>query len=350
MQILFERYLHAIAFWILASARVPILKKNETGCKAGDRCLFPHHKVDEQPKKKTKKSNFPKRRESDDENAVAVVKSVSQLGCVSQDSDALVSQGRTFRGNPMKKVLEPIQWVRFTKSTLRQASIREKKGPSLGKINVKNLHQRSPYAVKFEDRSHEETERQQRCARSKAWNLAKNKYKLKEKDKAAFRGRMGDFNSAELETTRTSRSPTTVMTASGEVQTREQARVCVKQVDLVFKVILLEETPAVFPWETLWESWVYTLDQLSETTSHQKWHENWLQYIQLCTICGFWFITEFFFNYTFTYFSIIFITGFRIWCQQIHRNSSTNKKWKYEWRATERPAAWNHRNRKQKEK
>ena len=40
--------------------------------------------------------------------------------------------------------------------------------------------------MKFEDRSHEETERQQRCARSKAWNLAKNIYKLKEKDMAAF--------------------------------------------------------------------------------------------------------------------------------------------------------------------
>ena len=38
----------------------------------------------------------------------------------------------------------------------------------------------------FEDRSHEETERQQRCARSKAWNLVKNIYKLKEKDTAAF--------------------------------------------------------------------------------------------------------------------------------------------------------------------
>ena len=60
-----------------------------------------------------------------------------------------------------------------------------KKGPSLGQIQVKNPHQRSPYAVKFEDRS-QETERQQRCAQSKAWNLDKNIYKLKEKDKATF--------------------------------------------------------------------------------------------------------------------------------------------------------------------
>ena len=66
--------------------------------------------------------------------------------------------------NPMQKVLEPIQRVRFTQSTLRQASIREKKGPSLAKIQVNVPHQRSPNAMKFEDRSQEETQRQQRCA------------------------------------------------------------------------------------------------------------------------------------------------------------------------------------------
>ena len=141
----------------------------------------------------------------------------------------------------MQKVLEPIRRIRFTNSTLRQASIREKKGPSLGKIQVKAPHQRSPYVMKFEDGSHEETERQQRCARSKAWNLAKNIYKLKEEDKAAFyfpaekwvlpaastkepeerefvvdsgasmhMVSKKDLNSAELETIRTSRSPLVV--------------------------------------------------------------------------------------------------------------------------------------------
>ena len=117
---------------------------------------------------------------------MAIVKSVSQLGCVSQDSDALVSQGGKSRRNPMQKVLEPIQRVRFTRPTRRQASIPEKKGPSMGKINVKVLHPRSHYAMKLEDRSRDETERQQRCARSKAWNFAKNIYKLKEKDMATF--------------------------------------------------------------------------------------------------------------------------------------------------------------------
>ena len=47
-----------------------------------------------------------------------------------------------------------------SQSTLRQASIREDKGPSPGKIQVKLPHQRSPYAMKLENRSQEETERQ----------------------------------------------------------------------------------------------------------------------------------------------------------------------------------------------
>ena len=165
-------------------------------------------------------------------------------------------------------------WDRFEKygslslPTLRQASIREKKGLSLGKIQVKHPQQRSPCAMKFEDGSHEKTERQQRCARSKPWNLAKNIYKLKENHKTTFYSPAEEWilsaastkepeerefvvdskasmhmvskrylNSAELETMRTSRSPT-VMTANGEVQTREEATVYVKELDLFVTVML----------------------------------------------------------------------------------------------------------------
>ena len=132
--------------------------------------------------------------------------------------------------------------------------------------------------MNFEDRSHEETERQQRCARRKAWNLAKNIYKLK--DKAAFYFPAGewvllaastkepeerefvvdsgasmymvskkDLNSAELGTMRISRSPTTVMTANGEVQTREEATVHVKELDFFLsKLCFLKKLPQFFPW------------------------------------------------------------------------------------------------------
>ena len=61
-----------------------------------------------------------------------------------------------------------------------------------------------------------------------------------------------DLNSAELETMRTSRSPTTVMTANCEVQTREEAMVYVKKLALFVLVMFLEETPgSSFLGETL---------------------------------------------------------------------------------------------------
>ena len=143
--------------------------------------------------------------------------------------------------------------------------------------------------MKFEDRCHEATERQEPCAGSKAWNIAKNICKLKEKDQVSLCSpteewvlsaasteepedrefvvdsgvsvhMVGkrDLNSAELETMRTSRSPTTVMTANGEVLTREEATVYVKELDFFVTVMLLEETPAVRSLGKLCEDHGYT--------------------------------------------------------------------------------------------
>ena len=75
--------------------------------------------------------------------------------------------------------------VQFSEATLRHANIRESTGPSLRVIQVKNPHQRSPYALKFEDRQ-EETPRQERCARGDAWRMARSILKLKEEDKTNF--------------------------------------------------------------------------------------------------------------------------------------------------------------------
>ena len=86
------------------------------------------------------------------------MKDVRQLGCALQDTEPLESSSILRKST---KVLGPIRRVRFTRAALRQANIRENKGPSRGKMQVKLLHQRSPYAMKFEDRSQEETERQE---------------------------------------------------------------------------------------------------------------------------------------------------------------------------------------------
>ena len=77
-----------------------------------------------------------------------------------------------------------------------------------------------------------------------------------------------DFDSAELETMRTSRNPAMVMTANGEVQTREEATVYVKELDLFVTVMFLEETPAVLSLGKLCEDHGYSY----HWTSGQKPH------------------------------------------------------------------------------
>ena len=163
----------------------------------------------------------------------------------------------------------------------------KRKDHRLEKFKSKIPRLRSPYATKFEDRSQEETERQQRCARSKAWNhilLSRERMvSTTEPEERKFvvktRASMHmvsekDFDSAELETMRFSKNPTTVLTANGEVQTREEATVNVKELDLLVRVVLLEETPAVLSLGKLCEDHGYayhwTSGQKPHLTQHSK--------------------------------------------------------------------------------
>ena len=65
-----------------------------------------------------------------------------------------------------------------------------------------------------------------------------------------------DLSSDELDTLRRSRNPTTVMTASGEVQTNEEAQVYVQDLDLFVTVQRLEETPLVV-WKALLRTQIF---------------------------------------------------------------------------------------------
>ena len=235
--------------------------KSKSGCRFGEKCSSAHRQVDEQPSRRSKKNG--------DKSAVAMLKITRQLGCVFQDM------------TPPKSILpkstdmqRPIQRVKFTKAIARHTKIRGK-NPSLGLICPGDPHQRSPNAPKFEDRSQEETEWQEQGARGAEWKLAKSVFKLKEQKRATFfshsenrclpastlkpeerefvvdsRASMHminkkDLNSAELETVTTSRSPTTVITANGEVQTLLEATIYVKELDLFLTMKVLEDTPAV---------------------------------------------------------------------------------------------------------
>ena len=104
-----------------------------------------------------------------DKSAVAMLKITRQVGCVCQDMEPPKSSSILRKSSNIRK---PIRCVRFTKAVVRHANIRDQ-NPSLGMICPGEGHQRNPNAPKFEDRSQEETEWQERCAREAAWRLAK---------------------------------------------------------------------------------------------------------------------------------------------------------------------------------
>ena len=124
--------------------------------------------------------------------------------------------------------------------------------------------------------------------------LAKNILKLKETDKATFFSATNEWclpvpsvikqeerefvvdcgasmhmlsrkemNSAELETVKVSKRPTTVVAANGEVQTREEATVHVREKDLFLTTMLLEDTPAFLSHGKLCENHGYSYHRTS---------------------------------------------------------------------------------------
>ena len=55
--------------------------------------------------------------------------------------------------------------MHFSRGTSRHVRIRDSKGPSQGVFQHCDLHERRPYAPKIDDRSQEETLKQERSAR-----------------------------------------------------------------------------------------------------------------------------------------------------------------------------------------
>ena len=141
--------------------------KSESGCRFGEMCSYAHRQVEEQPSKRSKKDG--------DKSAVAMLKSTRQLGCVFQDMEPPRSSSILRKSSNIRK---PIRCVQFTKAVVRHVNIRDQNS-SLGMVCPGEPHQRNPNAPKFEDRSQEETEWQERCAREAACRLAESILKLK---------------------------------------------------------------------------------------------------------------------------------------------------------------------------
>ena len=210
-----------------------------------------------------------------------------QLGCVFQDMTPPKSILRKSTDMP-----KPIQRVKFTKAIARHTKIRDQ-NPSLGYICPGEPHERSPNAPKFEDRLQEETEWQEQGAREAAWKPAKNVLKFKEKNRAIFFSpsenrclepeerefvvdsgasmhmiSKKDLSDAEMDTLTTSRSPTTVITANGEVQTHEEATVYVKELDVFLTMKALENTPAVLSLGKLCDEHGYSYEWINGQKPH----------------------------------------------------------------------------------
>ena len=145
--------------------------KSKNGCRFGEKCSYAHRQVDEQPSKRSKKNGH--------KIAVAMFKNTRQLGCVFQDMEPPKSSSILRKSSNIRK---PVRCVKFSEAVVRHADFRDK-NPSLGMICPGDPHQRNTNLPKFEDRSQEETERQDRNAREAAWKMARCILILKEKTK-----------------------------------------------------------------------------------------------------------------------------------------------------------------------
>ena len=225
---------------------------------------------------------------------MAVVKNVRQLGCVSPDSRA------------RRKVL---------------GSSRRVRPHSLRYVTQVSSSAKFPTLWKIEDRSQEETDRQERCARGKVWNLARNFYKLKEKDQATFDSPADKWI---MPAASTIKSEEREFVVDSEASMHMVSKRDFNSAELIGDHEDIEEsddgddgqrrganaswrnTRSSFTWEVLGYR---PLDQWSETTSHQKSQTDRMQHGQLRTIRDPWSIDEFLY-FIFTCFANIFIAGY----------------------------------------
>ena len=77
-----------------------------------------------------------------------------------------------------------------------------------------------------------------------------------------------DLSDAEMDTLTTSRSPTTVITANGEVQTHEEAILYVKELDIFLPMKVLENTPAVLSLGKLCDENGYSYEWINGQKPH----------------------------------------------------------------------------------
>ena len=113
---------------------------------------------------------------------MAPLKNATQLGCLFNDVEPPKSKSILWAAQTLGI---PALFAVHEACVVPHEKFGKEKGPSLGVIQNTGPHETSPNAPKFEDQAHEETSRQERCARGDALELAKSILMLKENDKAS---------------------------------------------------------------------------------------------------------------------------------------------------------------------
>ena len=214
-----------------------------------------------------------------------------QLGCVFQDMTPPKSILRKSTDMP-----KTIQRVKLKKAIARHTKIRDQNPRSVTFVQV-NLMSVAPMLQNLRI-VHKKRQWQELGAREAAWKLAKNVFKLKEHERAAFFSSpedrclpastlkpeerefvvdsgasmhmisKKDLSEAEMDTLTKSRSPTIVITANGEVQTLEEAIVYVKELDIFLTMKVVENTPAVLSFGKLCDANGYSYEWINGQKPH----------------------------------------------------------------------------------
>ena len=192
--------------------------------------------------------------------------------------------------------------------------------------------------MKLDDRSQEDTDRQERCSHGDVWKLAKNVYKLKETfspsdewslpaastikpEEREFVVDSGtsmhmvsrkDLNSARLETVKVCKNPTTVAYSQRRGAHKRRGNSVCQRIGFIRDSIASRRYSgsSITRKNSRISRVQLLLDQWSETTSHQKWQKDKLQHGELRTLRCPWSIDKLF-KLIFTYISNISIAGCR---------------------------------------
>ena len=295
--------------------------------------------------KSPKKLPFPQRKRKRRQKCCGYCEHCTTIGLrLARLGNTVFSKRKTVQGKPIQKFLGSIGQVRFTQSTLRQASIRENKRTiawkntsqtsssaksqrceiwgQLSRRDCKTTAMRPKQSMES-CQKHTSSKRTTKLHSSRRQrNGVSSVTSKKRKFVVDSRARLHvvskrNLNSAELETMRISRSYDGDDGQRRGAKHEKKPRYMSKNMDLFVKVMLLEETPAVLSLGKLCKDHGYTYHWTRDQKPHltKKGQENWLQYLKLCAIRSPWFIYWFLYN-AHTYFFIILITGFCIWRYQ----------------------------------